>query len=238
MKCNVCKKEIPNGSEFCSYCGSMQDVKLLCRFCGKELPPDSDYCQYCGNSISEPQVKTGRSSDAEAIAHKKTKKWIPILIAALVIIIATIVILVVRFNIIPKSKEISPQEPEEKEVYVVNPDYDGTSHGITVDSLDTASQQYQDFVSSSPDISVSEFKRDFETYLHKDAHISGYVIAKNETTITISDEIEYSSNTPTLKCNNKSDVIPEIGDYVDVFIMAVFAPSSDSIFDVYTIKIR
>lgn len=56
-KCLSCGKILPDDSNFCQYCGSM-DVKIsvYCRKCGKEIPSDSLYCPYCGEP-KEPVVQ-------------------------------------------------------------------------------------------------------------------------------------------------------------------------------------
>lgn len=48
MKCDHCNKEIPDGSEYCSYCGSKQEERTYCHKCGNLILTDSEFCQYCG----------------------------------------------------------------------------------------------------------------------------------------------------------------------------------------------
>jgi hypothetical protein len=64
MKCQNpnCQQEIPDGSKFCSFCGTKQSAGISCpnpqcRATG--LRPDAVFCPYCGTklaaTVSEPE---------------------------------------------------------------------------------------------------------------------------------------------------------------------------------------
>lgn len=57
MKCNHCKKTIPDGSIFCPYCGKRIDVvpeSWKCSYCNLDIPVGTRLCPNCGNPISFP----------------------------------------------------------------------------------------------------------------------------------------------------------------------------------------
>ena len=56
IECPECKKTIPSGSQFCSYCGieltePEKKEEKKCFQCGAELLSDALYCQKCGAKI-------------------------------------------------------------------------------------------------------------------------------------------------------------------------------------------
>ena len=52
--CN-CRHENPDGSKYCSYCGTKLKERSICKNCGKELLPDSKFCPDCGTATNKRQ---------------------------------------------------------------------------------------------------------------------------------------------------------------------------------------
>lgn len=50
-----CLHENPDGSKYCSYCGSKLKERSICKNCGKELLPDSKFCPECGTATKKRQ---------------------------------------------------------------------------------------------------------------------------------------------------------------------------------------
>jgi ribosomal protein L40E len=48
--CLQCTKENPQGSKFCSYCGSK--FQRACIQCGKTNPDNSSFCNQCGFALT------------------------------------------------------------------------------------------------------------------------------------------------------------------------------------------
>lgn len=84
MKCNICNKEIPSDSTFCSYCGSrvgndgeVKKISLKCEHCLGTLVVDSDKsilaCPYCGHqsliiesdAVAIEKIRTAAKKDIE-----------------------------------------------------------------------------------------------------------------------------------------------------------------------------
>ena len=67
IQCPNCKKDIPDISQFCSFCGYKLPPKeidernrISCPNCKKNIPKDSKYCNYCGKKVIveiPPQAK-------------------------------------------------------------------------------------------------------------------------------------------------------------------------------------
>ena len=53
MKCpnSACGRDNPEGSAFCSFCGTKLEVKHLCPSCGMEVPEGARFCMHCGSSL-------------------------------------------------------------------------------------------------------------------------------------------------------------------------------------------
>ena len=53
MRCpnSACGRENPEGSAFCSFCGTKLEVKYLCPSCGMEVPEGARFCMHCGSSL-------------------------------------------------------------------------------------------------------------------------------------------------------------------------------------------
>ena len=53
MKCpnSACGRDNPEGSAFCSFCGTKLEVKQLCPSCGMEVPEGARFCMHCGSSL-------------------------------------------------------------------------------------------------------------------------------------------------------------------------------------------
>ena len=54
MICPNCKKQIPDGSAFCGYCGREIPKVPLCTHCGAELRPNDRFCGVCGAPVEAP----------------------------------------------------------------------------------------------------------------------------------------------------------------------------------------
>ena len=54
MICPNCKRQIPDGSVFCGYCGREIPQVPLCGHCGAELRPDDRFCGVCGAPVEVP----------------------------------------------------------------------------------------------------------------------------------------------------------------------------------------
>ena len=54
MTCPNCKKQIPDGSAFCGYCGREIPKVPLCTRCGAALRPNDRFCGVCGAPVEAP----------------------------------------------------------------------------------------------------------------------------------------------------------------------------------------
>ncbi len=54
MICPNCKRQIPDGSVFCGYCGREIPQVPLCGRCGAELRPNDRFCGVCGAPVEVP----------------------------------------------------------------------------------------------------------------------------------------------------------------------------------------
>ena len=98
--CNDCKKELPDDSEFCQYCGSKNisvynpkpnnRVYKRCIDCGKELPEDSDFCQYCGSKRVAVVNDAVEQKDNTSTKSNEPKKYKTLFIIALIIAISSL----------------------------------------------------------------------------------------------------------------------------------------------------
>ena len=241
MKCSKCLREIPDGSEFCSYCGSKQEEKLFCRKCGRELPPDSDFCQFCGTDISQTDNSPHFSAkDQKSNGKSKKKITTAIIIAVVILALVAGVIICLKSGLIT----INGTTNNEKE--------DKSFDEMSVEEKMAASQY----------ISLSEYKENenYKALGNQNLHFSGYVVQDNywDTSqgITIAEsqewpydyvdlteyaaskegdefimekmrkwEDEYNSikktTTVYVKLDQEGQVLkrPLVGDYVDVFFV-------------------
>lgn len=53
MKCSSCGKEIPDGSKFCTYCGTKCEAKITCPECNALVDSNLRFCPFCGAKISD-----------------------------------------------------------------------------------------------------------------------------------------------------------------------------------------
>lgn len=60
-----CRHENPNGSKYCSYCGTKLEGRSVCNNCGKELLPDAKFCPECGTPVSNKRQKTLEEQEKE-----------------------------------------------------------------------------------------------------------------------------------------------------------------------------
>lgn len=64
MICNVCGREVPDGTKFCPYCGTLlaqnetegQPEVHRCISCGMEIPENAMFCKYCGAKQKEGEA--------------------------------------------------------------------------------------------------------------------------------------------------------------------------------------
>lgn len=107
MVCRNCKKEIPEGSEFCPYCGKnlkneteqvTEEKEMkgnICSSCKKEIPDGSEFCPYCGADLKEITAPFNRIDgkdnyiqDSKTVKQPTSKKTIIIIIVIIGIVIA------------------------------------------------------------------------------------------------------------------------------------------------------
>lgn len=78
MICQNCGKEMPDGSKFCTKCGSpVQEKKpaakrpepLLCAGCGAPLKPGAKFCFKCGRKVGEPAGSPERNQPNGNMGH-------------------------------------------------------------------------------------------------------------------------------------------------------------------------
>ena len=105
MFCSNCGKEIPDGSEFCPYCGTnlneeikkektevVEEVKEnICNNCKKEIPEESDFCPYCGYNLKDNIPSTDVENDSIAYENEIETTTKPPMKSKVVIIIMVIV---------------------------------------------------------------------------------------------------------------------------------------------------
>lgn len=56
MKCSNCGVELPEGSKFCSECGTEQDLSFFCMKCGTKIEYGEKFCPNCGESFEERKI--------------------------------------------------------------------------------------------------------------------------------------------------------------------------------------
>lgn len=57
MNCRKCKKNIPEDSAFCPYCGEEVIPDNVCLNCRHEMPEDSVFCPFCGTQIISQEAQ-------------------------------------------------------------------------------------------------------------------------------------------------------------------------------------
>jgi class 3 adenylate cyclase len=65
-QCPTCNGENPEGSKYCSACGS--PLQLICTHCGVSNPPKARFCNDCGSPIDR-EIKGARESAPKAAAE-------------------------------------------------------------------------------------------------------------------------------------------------------------------------
>lgn len=190
MRCNNCNREIPDGSEFCSYCGSKQEETFFCYKCGHKLPPDSEFCQYCGTEQSSRTIQKKESSQPVAKKKKSYKPLIIIAIAAIFIAVAAVIVFVV----------IKPFDKRAMEDSLVKDGKTTTEEPTTSKDEDPFdSMSIEDKVAQSQDVSLSSFRQNFANLTKQNVHLSGYVIDTKEwqdkSTITIAEAMQWPYET-------------------------------------------
>src|SRR6516165_1120937 len=69
MHCENCSANVPDGSKFCSECGTA--LPRACAACGHANPPQAKFCSECGTSINPgtaPATRPTTSRQASALA--------------------------------------------------------------------------------------------------------------------------------------------------------------------------
>lgn len=56
MKCSNCGAELPEGSKFCSKCGTEQDLSFYCMKCGTKVQYGEKSCPNCNESFGERKI--------------------------------------------------------------------------------------------------------------------------------------------------------------------------------------
>lgn len=186
MRCNNCNREIPDGSEFCSYCGSKQEETFFCYKCGHKLPPDSEFCQYCGTEQSSRTIQKKESSQPVA---KKKKSYKPLIILAIAVIIIAVAAVIVFVVIKPFNKRTMDDS-------MVKDGKTTTEEPATSkDENPFDSMSLEDKVAQSHDVSLSSFRLDFANLTKQNVHLSGYVIGQDNDIITIAETIQWPYET-------------------------------------------
>ena len=72
MICPNCKRQIPDGSAFCGYCGREIPKVPLCGRCGAELRPNDRFCGVCGASVEVPSDTN--AADLAALERQLAKR--------------------------------------------------------------------------------------------------------------------------------------------------------------------
>ena len=180
MLCSKCQRTIPDDSEFCLYCGSKQEEKLICHSCGKDLPSESEFCLYCGATLSKPSMVSLKDSDK--VIHKdqnSNRGRMSLIIAIAAIIIAiTAVVLVILLNRPPQSD----QATNEKDVA----EQSEQNEPASIDEL----------IASSQFIGIAKFKENPAAVKDVNLHLSGYVIEGSPNDRVIGMTVAESMDTP------------------------------------------
>lgn len=53
MKCNNCGNICPEGTKFCTHCGTKLEPANLCPRCGSATVPSAKFCQTCGTPLKK-----------------------------------------------------------------------------------------------------------------------------------------------------------------------------------------
>ena len=97
IKCPECGQEISDKARKCVHCGKIlieeRPATKICSECGKENPIDATECIHCGCPLEEKVVETVQARTVQAEKSRKNLKKIviPIVAAAIVVIIGLIV---------------------------------------------------------------------------------------------------------------------------------------------------
>lgn len=114
MFCSNCGKEIPDGSEFCPYCGTnlneeikkektevVEEVKEnICNNCNKEIPEESEFCPYCGYNLKDNIPSTDIENDSIAYENEiETTTKTPMKSKVVIIIIVIVgIVTIASYN--------------------------------------------------------------------------------------------------------------------------------------------
>lgn len=90
MICFNCKREIPDGSLFCNFCGSKVEEQLKCPACGKVIPEDSAFCPFCGMVINNNYGQLSNIDNNNEVETKNKKNSKILIICLAILFIAAI----------------------------------------------------------------------------------------------------------------------------------------------------
>lgn len=95
MICKECKKQVPDNSAFCPFCGAKIETSTpyTCKNCGAKYPEDSAFCPYCGTntksaneSVVTPKVEIcEKATDGKRKLHITNKNLLPIILGVLLL---------------------------------------------------------------------------------------------------------------------------------------------------------
>lgn len=92
MRCPICKQEIKDNSKFCGKCGR---IIPRCPSCGKVIDQKLRFCVYDGTPLPEELTEQlpEKVRQRENLSKKKRRKWIPILVCVMTLLLACALVL-------------------------------------------------------------------------------------------------------------------------------------------------
>ena len=118
MKCNKCKKELPDDAKFCPNCGEgIVKSAIICPSCQTQNAGDTKFCQNCGAAF-ETNIKKEKSTNSIQLSSYPYYKN-PYFIIMVVALLGMILGIFYTVKLVgPKNEgaitERSPEQPESK----------------------------------------------------------------------------------------------------------------------------